>query len=212
MPITRRGDKMTGPGVYDMKGGLAQIIYVLRALRILELEPEVTPLVFVNSDEEIGSEESRSLVQRVSRIADRVLVLEPPFGPRGKLKTARKGVGQFDIVVRGRAAHAGLEPAKGISAILELSLVVQQLFALNEPENGLSVNVGTIDGGLRSNVVAPESRASVDVRVVLSSRRVASKPPFALSSPRIRPPSSRSPGVLSCPPWNRPPATRLCGG
>ncbi len=166
MPITRRGDKMTGPGVYDMKGGLAQIIHVLRALRILELEPEVTPLVFVNSDEEIGSEESRSLVQRVSRIADRVLVLEPAFGPRGKLKTARKGVGQFDIVVRGRAAHAGLEPAKGISAILELSLVVQQLFALNEPENGLSVNVGTIDGGLRSNVVAPESRASVDVRVV----------------------------------------------
>lgn len=166
MPITRRGDKMTGPGVYDMKGGLAQIIHVLRALQILELEPEVTPLVFVNSDEEIGSEESRSLVKRVSRVADRVLVLEPSFGPRGKLKTARKGVGQFDIVVRGRAAHAGLEPAKGISAILELSLVVQQLFALNEPENGLSVNVGTIDGGLRSNVVAPESQASVDVRVV----------------------------------------------
>lgn len=166
MPITRRGDKMTGPGIYDMKGGLAQIVYALRALQLLGLEPEVTPLVFVNSDEEIGSDESRTLVKRVSRIADRVMVLEPAFGPRGKVKTARKGVGQFDIVVRGRAAHAGLEPAKGVSAILELSLVVQQLFALNEPEEGLTVNVGTIDGGLRSNVIAPESRASVDVRVV----------------------------------------------
>jgi len=166
MPITMRAGRMTGPGIYDMKGGLAQIIYVLRALRTLGLEPEVTPLVFVNSDEEVGSDESRSLVERVSRIADRVLVLEPAFGPRGKLKTARKGVGRFDILVRGRAAHAGLEPSKGISAILELSLVVQRLFALNDPENGLSVNVGTIDGGLRTNVVAPESSATVDVRVV----------------------------------------------
>ena len=166
MPITRRAGKMTGPGVFDMKGGLAQITHVLRAFRVLGMEPEVTPLVFVNSDEEIGSDESRSLVKRVSRIADRVLVLEPAFGPRGMLKTARKGVGQFNILVRGKAAHAGLEPTKGISAILELSLVVQQLFALNDPDNGLTVNVGTIDGGLRSNVVAPESRASVDVRVV----------------------------------------------
>ena len=174
MPITMRAGKMTGPGIYDMKGGLAQILHVLRAFRALELEPEVTPLVFVNSDEEIGSDESRSLVKRVSRVADRVLVLEPAFGPRGKIKTARKGVGQFEVVVRGRAAHAGLEPAKGISAILELSLVVQQLFALNDPDNGLTVNVGTIDGGLRSNVVAPESKASVDVRVVTleQARRV----------------------------------------
>jgi glutamate carboxypeptidase len=170
MPITRRGDKMTGPGIYDMKGGLAQIVFALRGLRALELEPEVTPLIFVNSDEEIGSDESRSLVARVSKIADRVLVLEPAFGPRGKLKTARKGVGQFEIRVHGRAAHAGLEPAKGVSAILELSLVVQQLFALNDPDNGLSVNVGTIDGGLRTNVVAPESRATVDVRVVSLSQ------------------------------------------
>lgn len=174
MPITMRAGKMTGPGVYDMKAGLALILHVLRAFETLAMEPEVTPLIFVNSDEEIGSDESRSLVRRIAGIADRVLVLEPAFGPRGKIKTARKGVGQFNIVVRGRAAHAGLEPAKGISAILELSLVVQQLFALNDPEAGVSVNVGTIDGGLRSNVVAPESSASVDVRVVTleQARRV----------------------------------------
>lgn len=166
MPITRRAGKLTGPGSYDMKGGLSQIIHVLRGLRTVELEPEVTPVIFVNSDEEIGCHKSRSTVGRLARVSDRVLVLEPAYGPRGKLKTARKGVGQFNIVVRGKAAHAGLEPSKGISAILELSLVIQQLFALNDPEAGLSVNVGTIDGGLRSNVVAPESEASVDVRVV----------------------------------------------
>ena len=166
MPITMRAGKMTGPGIYDMKGGLTPIIHVLRGLRALDLVPQVTPLVFVNSDEEIGSELSRSVVGRLARVSDRVLVLEPSYGPRGKLKTARKGVGQFVIRVRGKAAHAGLEPGKGISAILELSLVIQQLFALNDPEAGLSVNVGTIDGGLRSNVVAPESEATVDVRVV----------------------------------------------
>lgn len=166
MPITMRAGKMTGPGIYDMKAGLTQMIHVLRALRALELEPVVTPLVFVNSDEEIGSDLSRSVVGKLARVANRVLVLEPAYGPRGKLKTARKGVGQFSIKVRGKAAHAGLEPGKGISAILELSLVIQQLFALNDPEEGLSVNVGTIDGGLRSNVVAPESEATVDVRVV----------------------------------------------
>ena len=102
----------------------------------------------------------------MAKIADRVLVLEPAFGPMGKLKTARKGVAQYKVRIRGKAAHAGLEPSKGVSAILELSLIVQKLFALNDPENGLSVNVGTIDGGLRSNVVAPESSATVDVRVV----------------------------------------------
>jgi len=166
MPITMRAGKMTGPGIYDMKGGLAQIIHVLRALRETGLEPQVTPLVFVNSDEEIGSDESHCLVKRLARVADRVLVLEPAHGTRGLLKTARKGVGQFNIQVRGKAAHAGLEPAKGISAILELALVVQKLFALNDPDNGLTVNVGTIDGGLRTNVVAPECKATVDVRVV----------------------------------------------
>lgn len=166
MPITMRAGKMTGPGIFDMKGGLAQIISSLRALRASELEPEVAPVVLVNSYEEIGSNRSRGMVRRLAKTADRVLVLEPAFGRRGKLKTARKGVGQFTVKVRGRAAHAGLEPSKGVSAILELSLVVQKLFALNDPDRGISVNVGTIDGGMRSNVVAPTSEATVDVRVM----------------------------------------------
>ena len=102
---------------------------------------------------------------RLARGAARAFVLEPAFGPAGKLKTARKGVGRFRVTVTGRAAHAGLEPRAGVSAILELSHQVQRLFALNDPERGITVNVGTIDGGLRPNVVAPEASALVDVRV-----------------------------------------------
>jgi glutamate carboxypeptidase len=94
------------------------------------------------------------------------MVLEPSLGLDGKLKTARKGVGRFTVTVKGKAAHAGLNPESGASAILEISYVIQKLFALNDPKKGISVNVGIINGGLASNVIAPEARASVDVRVV----------------------------------------------
>ena len=113
----------------------------------------------------MGSSESSRYLEALARRADRALVLEPSLGPSGKLKTARKGVGQFRISIAGVAAHAGLDPTSGASAILELSHVIQKLFALNDPERGASVNVGVIDGGLRPNVVAPESSAVVDVRV-----------------------------------------------
>lgn len=166
MPLEQGEGVLKGPGVYDMKGGLVQMIYALQALHILGLEPEVTPVVFINSDEEIGSPESTAYIRRLARAADRALVLEPSLGLDGKLKTARKGVGRFTVVVQGKAAHAGLAPESGASAILELSYVIQKLFALNDPDRGITVNVGVIDGGLRPNVVAPQSRATVDVRVL----------------------------------------------
>jgi glutamate carboxypeptidase len=165
MPVTVDGHRMFGPGVYDMKGGLVQMLFALQALSALDLEPTVTPLVLVNSDEEIGSMDSTRTIQRLARLVDRVLVLEPSLGPLGKLKTARKGVMRFTVQVQGKAAHAGLAPEEGISAILELSYVIQKLYALNDPDRGITVNVGSVDGGLRPNVVAPESRAEVDVRV-----------------------------------------------
>jgi glutamate carboxypeptidase len=154
-----------GPGVYDMKGGLVEIVFALRALHELGLEPEVAPVVVVNTDEEIGSPESRVVLERLARCADRALVLEGAYGPAGKIKTARKCVGRFTLLVRGRAAHAGVNPEQGASAILELSHQVQRLFALNDREHGVTVNVGQIDGGLRPNVVAAEARAEIDVRV-----------------------------------------------
>ncbi len=165
MPIRQRGRRLSGPGVYDMKGGLVQGLFAIEALAACEIELPVTPVLFINTDEEIGSGGSTRHLVRLARRADRVFVLEPSLGPDGRLKTARKGVGHFKLRVLGRAAHAGLEPEKGASAILELSLQIQRLFALNDPRTGISVNVGTIDGGLRPNVVAPESTASVEVRV-----------------------------------------------
>jgi glutamate carboxypeptidase len=164
MPFGVEGDRARGPGVYDMKGGLAQIVVALASLRGLAIEPELTPVVLVNADEEVGSRESGRYVRRLARIADRALVLEPSLGIDGRLKTERKGVARYTVVVHGRAAHAGLDPGAGASAILELSHVIQALFALNDPARGITVNVGTIDGGLRPNVVAAESRAVVDVR------------------------------------------------
>lgn len=164
-PFAQQADRYAGPGAFDMKAGLVQAIYALRALEALGQVPTVTPLFLVNADEEIGSPSSAPWIRRLAGLAVRALILEPAFGPRGALKTARKGVGQFSVRVRGRAAHAGIDPAAGVSAILELSHQIQRLFALNDPERGVTVNVGTIDGGLRPNVVAPEASATVDVRV-----------------------------------------------
>jgi glutamate carboxypeptidase len=166
MPLRVEAGVMRGPGVYDMKAGLVQMLYALQALQALHLEPAVTPLVFINSDEEIGSLESTPDIRRLARRVDRALVLEPSLGSNGKLKIARKGVGRFTVVVKGKAAHAGLHPEDGASAILELSHVIQKLFALNEPTKGISVNVGIVEGGMRPNVIAPESRAQGEFRVL----------------------------------------------
>jgi len=167
MPVTLDPQTgiMRGPGIYDMKAGLVEIIFALRALKEFRLSPDVTPMIFINSDEELGSRESAPYIRRLARCVDRALVMEPSLGPEGRLKTARKGVGRFTVTVKGKAAHAGLDPGAGASAILELSHVIQKLFALNDPDRGASVNVGLIDGGVRANVVAPESTAIVDVRV-----------------------------------------------
>lgn len=165
MPFEVDGNVIRGPGAYDMKAGLTQILFALRALRALDLSPPLTPVVFINSDEEISSPESMPHILRLARRAARAFVLEPALGLEGKLKTARKGTGRFTVRVQGKSAHAGLAPESGASAILELSHVIQQLHSLNDPTSGTTVNVGQITGGIRPNVVAPESTAEVDVRV-----------------------------------------------
>ncbi len=166
MPLEVDGDILRGPGSFDMKGGLAQGIFALKALRDLGLEPPLAPVFLVNTDEEIGSIESRPIIEQLAQQSARALVLEPSAGPEGKLKTARKGVGDFEIIVRGRAAHAGLEPEKGVSAILGMARIVTALAELNDYPRGVSVSAGLINGGTRSNVVAAECRAIVDVRAI----------------------------------------------
>lgn len=165
MPIREEGGVLYGPGVADMKGGLVVIVFALRALHELGLTPSVTPVVFVNTDEEIGSLDSSRFIRLLARGAERAFVLESGEGATGQLKIARKGLGRFTVTVHGRSSHAGADFDAGISAILELSHQVQRLFALNDPARGVTVNVGTIDGGLRPNVVAPTASAVVDIRV-----------------------------------------------
>ncbi|MDH3490523.1 MAG: M20 family metallopeptidase [Gammaproteobacteria bacterium] len=164
-PFSIDGNTIRGPGTFDMKGGLAQIILALGAIRDLGLEVPVVPVVFVNADEEIGSRTSTRYIRWLAQHADRALVMEPALGIRGDIKTERKGIGRFTVTIYGKAAHAGLDPESGASAILELSHVIQTLFALNDVERGITVNVGTVDGGIQPNVVAPHSKAVVDVRV-----------------------------------------------
>jgi len=164
MPMRTESGKLYGPGAFDMKAGLVQMIYALRALRELSLPAPASCKVVINSDEEIGSPDSTPLIRSLAGRAERAFILEPAFGGTGKLKTARKAVGNFTMTIHGRAAHAGASPEEGASAILELSHQVQRLFALNDAEHGITVNVGTIAGGTRSNVIAAEVRASIDVR------------------------------------------------
>jgi glutamate carboxypeptidase len=156
---------LRGPGVFDMKTGLVQAVFALRALRYVGLWPTVTPVFFLNSDEEIGSPESEVHIARLAKRANRALVLEPALGPDGHLKTTRRGTGEVNIKIVGKASHAGLAPTEGASAIEELSHVIQALHAFTDHDRGVGVNVGEVRGGVRPNVVAPEAHAVVDLRV-----------------------------------------------
>ena len=169
MPPEVREGRLHGPGVFDMKGGIVQMIFALKAIGELGIDLPATPAVQLVADEEIGSPTSRAHTEARAAEAARVFVMEPSFGPAGDLKTGRKGVGHFHLVVKGVASHAGLDPEGGVSAILEASRQIERLFALNDPARGITVNVGTIDGGLRANVVAPEATAEIETRVATAS-------------------------------------------
>jgi glutamate carboxypeptidase len=164
MPVALEGPLLRGPGVFDMKAGLASIVVALRVLAGLRLEPLVAPVILVNSDEESGSRESERHVRRLARQASRAFVLEPALGPAGRLKTARRGIARYTVRIRGRAAHAGLDPENGASAVRELAGVVERLCSFTDPARGTFVNVGRVEGGTVSNVVATEASAEVDVR------------------------------------------------
>ena len=162
MPLTRDGDRLYGPGTFDMKAGIAIALGAIGALRATGTRhPPMTMLW--TTDEEIGSETSRDTIESEARNAAVVLVLEPAL-PGGALKTARKGCGEFEVTVHGVAAHAGLDPGKGASAIHELALQIAAIERFQDLPRGISVNVGIIAGGSRPNVVAEEARAIVDVR------------------------------------------------
>jgi glutamate carboxypeptidase len=209
MPVREEEGRLHGPGTLDMKGGLTQAVFALRALRALGLEPAVSPVLFFNSDEEIGSPESKRYVRMLARRVRRAFVLEPSLGSDGRIKTARKGLGRFQITIRGRASHAGLDPEAGASAILELSHVIQQLHALNDLERGTTVNVGVIDGGVRPNVVAPLARASVDVRVRTVEDGARVQEAIRALEPQTPGVRLEIEGAVAVPPLERTPRNRI---
>jgi glutamate carboxypeptidase len=164
MPLREVNGRLHGPGIFDMKAGIAIAMLALRAIDALALAEQVQVVMMWTTDEEIGSATSRAAIEEEARRSRAVLVLEPSL-PGGAVKTSRKGVGEFEVVAHGVSAHAGLDPGKGASAIHELARQILALEALQDLTRGITINVGTISGGSRANVVAERAAALVDVRV-----------------------------------------------
>jgi glutamate carboxypeptidase len=183
MPFTVRNGRAYGPGVLDMKSGLICGLWAIRALQALGVRPRGPVHFFLNPDEEVSSIAFHDTIKAQAKRARTVLVLEPAAA-RGALKTARKGVGEFQITVQGRAAHAGTNPGAGVNAVSELARQILRIEELADPGRGLTLNVGVIHGGTRSNVIPERAYASVDVRVSrrsdaeLVERRVHSLKPI----------------------------------
>lgn len=163
MPFRIKNGRAYGPGIFDMKSGIVCALWAIRALQALKLEPPRPVRCFLNADEEVSTLAFRSQLEAEARRARAVLVLEPALGYA--LKTARKGVGEFRITVHGRSAHAGVAPGAGVNAITELARQILRIERLARPRQGLTLNVGVIEGGTRTNVVPERASARIDVRI-----------------------------------------------
>lgn len=207
MPLREEAGRLHGPGIFDMKAGIGVAMLAVRALGELALPDAPSVTMLWTTDEEVGSETSRTAIESCARGSDAVLVLEPSL-PGGAAKTSRKGVGDFELTVHGVSAHAGLDPGKGASAIHELAHQIVAITALQDPGRGVTLNVGRIAGGSRTNVVADIAHASIDVRVPTMADAVtieqslrALRPGLARTRLEIeggvsRPPLERGPGVI----------------
>jgi glutamate carboxypeptidase len=207
MPCRVASNKLTGPGVLDMKSGIALMLHAVAALRDWHTLRPVTVLLV--SDEEVGSESSRRITEALAKRAAAVLVLEPSYGRQGALKTARKGVGDYTVGVTGKASHAGLDFRKGVNAIRELARQIEKISNLTDLKKGLTVNVGIVSGGSRTNVVPAEASAQVDVRIARMKdasgidKKMRSLRPFnrkckiEISGGINRPPMERTAGVAA---------------
>ena len=202
-------DRIYGPGIFDMKANCALAIEVLRTLVELKMTPSFGVTVVLTCDEEVGSMSGWPLIEQVAKSESTrcAFVLEPPASG-GRVKTSRKGTGIFAIKVEGKAAHAGLEPEKGVSAILELARQTEQLHALNLSGSGITLNVGVVHGGTRSNVVAAEAQGEIDVRfsteaesreierILSSLKPIDERTKVFVSGGINRPPLERTPAVV----------------
>jgi glutamate carboxypeptidase len=206
MPVREEKGCLYGPGVLDMKAGVVMMKFALQALLAKGALPR-SVTILLTTDEEVGSESSRALIEKTARQSSEVFVLEP--AQLQALKTARKGVGDYHLKVTGRAAHAGVDFDKGRSAILELARQIERIAGFTDRKRGLTVNVGVIHGGTRTNVIAAEAEAEVDVRIARASDAARLAKKFAALRPIDRacqlevtggvnrPPMERSPGVVA---------------
>lgn len=169
MPFRISGGRAYGPGAFDMKAGIVQALFALETLQRSNTSPRKRLVFLWTSDEEIGSESSRKLLESEAHRSDAVFVLEPSFGPRGLLKTARKGVGEAELIVQGRASHAGLAPEEGINAIHELAQQLVRIEKWNALRRGVTINAAIIEGGTRTNVIPERARAVLDLRALRMS-------------------------------------------
>ena len=209
MPVREADGRLWGPGTLDMKAGVAFFLFACEMLRELDVPVAHRVTLQLNSDEEVGSESSRPLTEKNAKESKFVLVLEPGTGLAGKLKTARKGVGDFTVTVRGKASHAGVDFNAGASAIVELARQIERISGFVDLKKGLTVNPGVISGGTRSNVVAAQATAEVDIRVLRlkdaaglekkfrSLKPVDKRCTIEVSGGLNRPPMERSPGIVA---------------
>ena len=166
MPFRVARGRVFGPGVFDMKAGIVQALFALQLLQQLGAKLSKKVVFLWTSDEEIGSGSSRRLVELEASRSEAVFVLEPSLGPQGLLKTARKGVGEAELIVHGKASHAGLTPEKGVNAVHELALQIGQINSWNDLRRGISINAGIIGGGTRTNVIPERAKAVLDLRAL----------------------------------------------
>ena len=208
MPCRVADGRLSGPGAFDMKSGIALMLHAIEALRVWHEDVLPRPVtVLLVSDEEVGSETSRRITENLARQSAAVLVLEPSHGSKGAVKTARKGIGEYVLKVTGKAAHSGLDFEKGQSAIVELARQIVALQKLIDLKRGLTLNIGTVQGGTRVNVIPAEASAVLDVRVARQQdavgidRKLRSLKPFnrkcklEISGGMNRPPMERTSSV-----------------
>ncbi len=208
MPLREEEGRLWGPGVLDMKSGIAFFIFAIHTLRMLEIPVRRNILFQANSDEEVGSHTSRAFTEEAARHSAFALLLEPGTGLKGKLKTARKGVGDYTVTVKGKASHAGVDFEAGASAVLELARQIPKIAALTNRKQGITVNPGVISGGTRPNVVAAEARAEVDIRIAKAKDAAALDKKFRALRPIDKRCSIFVEGGLNRPPMERSPAIR----
>jgi len=208
LPCRIEGDRLTGPGCFDMKYGDLQAVWALRAIVESGAAKDKTFVFFGNTEEEVGSPTSRPIIERLARESECALILEPSVGEEGAVKLWRKGVGMYRLSVQGVASHAGADPEKGRSAVLELAHQVIDLHAINDPAKGTTVNVGVVRGGTRSNVIAASAEAEIDLRVRTmdearrADERIKTRPTFVEGT------TARITGGLNRPPMEETPASR----